>query len=305
VESEANEWPDRERDGSAEGARLVDLSVILPFLDAAPFIRDQLDALAAQECECVWEVIAVDNRSTDASRTIVEAFHGRLNLRVIDAPEKANLSYARNVGASAATGRNLIFLDADDEVAPGYLAALANAFDSHEFVTPRLESDTLNLEWLRIAHGPPHETELHSFAGFLPFAGGGIGVSRSVFASVGGFSDQLSGAEDIAFSWDVQLAGIPLHFAPEAVLRYRHRDTLGSLFHQTHAWGYVLPRLYRHYRDAGMPRRPLRAALGEWTGVLRELGRARTKRDLAPLVVRLGYCVGQLQGSLRHGVLYL
>jgi GT2 family glycosyltransferase len=305
VRARANPCPDAQRAVSDKDARLVKLSVILPFLNAARFIGAQLEALAAQECECAWDVIAVDNCSSDASRRIVEAFQGRLDLRVVNASEKANPSYARNVGASASTGRNLIFLDADDEVAPGYLAAMSNAFDSYEFVTPRLESDALNPEWLRLAHGPPHETELHAFAGFLPFAGGGIGVSRSVFASVGGFSEQLSAGEDIAFSWDVQLAGTPLHFVPGAVLRYRHRETLRGLFQQTRAWGYVLPRLYRNYREAGMPRRPLRAAFGEWTGIVRELGRARTKRDIAPLVVRLGYCVGQLQGSLRHGVLYL
>jgi glycosyltransferase involved in cell wall biosynthesis len=283
----------------------VTISVVLPFRNAAPWIAQQLDALVAQNYGGHWEVVAVDNASADESRAIAERFRGRIEIKIVDAAEKANLSYARNLGARAATGDKLIFLDADDEVAPGYLAAIAAAFEAHDFLTPRLESSSLNPGWARLAHGSPHDTELHDFAGFMPFAGGGIAVSRSVFESVKGFNEELAGAEDIAFSWDVQLAGTPLHFVSEAVLRYRHRDSLLGLYRQTRAWGCALPRLYRQYRPLGMPGRPLAAVLHEWAGILRDTGRVRTKADLAPLFVRLGYCVGQLKGSLRHRVLYL
>jgi glycosyltransferase involved in cell wall biosynthesis len=283
----------------------VTISVVLPFRNAAPWIAQQLDALVAQQYGGHWEVVAVDNASTDESRTIAERFRGSLDLRIVDAPEKANLSYARNVGAGAATGDKLIFLDADDQVAPGYLAAMAAAFEAHDFLTPRLDSFLLNPDWAQSAHGAPHDTELHDFTGFLPFAGGGIGVSRPVFEAVGGFAEELAGAEDIAFSWDAQLAGTSLHFVPDAVLHYRHRGSLQELYRQTRAWGYALPRLYRRYRVLGMPRRPAVAAIREWAGIFKDLSRARSKTDLAPLLVRLGYCVGQLKGSLRHRVFYL
>lgn len=281
------------------------ISVVLPFRNAAPWIAQQLDALVAQNYGGHWEVVAVDNASADESRAIAERFRRRLDIQIVDAAEKANPSYARNLGARAAKGDKLIFLDADDEVAPGYLAAMAAAFEAYDFVTPRLESSSLNPEWAQLAHGSPHDTELHDFAGFMPFAGGGIAVSRSVFESVGGFNEELACGEDIAFSWDVQLAGTPLHFVSEAVLHYRHRGSLQGLYRQTRAWGYALPRLYRRYRPLGMPRRPLAAALHEWAGILRDMSRVRTRADLAPLLVRLGYCVGQLKGSLRHRVLYL
>jgi glycosyltransferase involved in cell wall biosynthesis len=277
----------------------------MPFRNVAPYIREQLEALERQTYRGAWELVAVDNASSDASRRIVAEFADRLPLEIVDAPAKASQSYARNVGARAASGTKLIFLDADDAVAPGYLDAMAEAFASHDFITPRLESRALNPEWVVLAHGPPHESEIHAFPGFFPFAGGGIGVSRHVFEAVGGFWEELSPAEDIAFSWDVQLAGVPLQFVPDAVLHYRHRGSLRELYRQTRAWGSVLPALYRHYRQAGMARSRARDALREWLRLPRDLLRARTKGDLADLAVRLGYRVGQLQGSIRHRVLYL
>jgi glycosyltransferase involved in cell wall biosynthesis len=284
----------------------VEISIVMPFRNVGSHIREQLEALDGQTYPGVWELVAVDNASTDASRQIAEEFVDRLPLRIVDAGEKANLSYARNAGARAATGRGLIFLDADDVAAPDYLAAMAKGLSCHAFVTPRLDSLRLNPEWVQQAFGGPHhQTEIHPFPGFLPFAGGGIGVSREAFETVGGFSEELSGAEDIAFSWDVQLTGVPLHFVPEALLHYRHRSSLGGLYRQTRKWGRVLPLLYQRYRDAGMPGKPLEAGLREWVGLLRELPRARTRARLAPLIMRLGYCVGRMEGSLRHRTLYL
>jgi glycosyltransferase involved in cell wall biosynthesis len=283
----------------------AEISVVMPFRNVAPYIRDQLEALERQTYAGPWELVAVDNASSDASRRIVESFGDRLPLRIVEAPVKPNASYARNVGARAASGTNLIFLDADDAVAPGYLGAMAEAFASHDFVTSRLESNALNPEWVALAHGAPAETDIHAFPGFLPFAGGGIGLSRQVFEAVGGFHEELTPAEDIALSWDVQLAGVPLGFVPDAVLHYRHRGSLRELYRQTRSWGAVLPALYRQYRHAGMARNPARDGLREWLRLPRDLVHARSKADLADLAVRLGYRVGQLEGSIRHRVLYL
>jgi hypothetical protein len=46
-------------------------------------------------------------------------------------------------------------------------------------------------------------------------------------------------------------------------------------------------------------------ALTEWKDVFRLILRARTKKELSPLIVRLGYCVGRLMGSIRYRILYL
>ncbi len=61
------------------------LSIVLACYNGAETLADQLDGLAAQEWSQPWEVVFVDNRSTDNSRAIAEQYKDRLpNLRVVD-----------------------------------------------------------------------------------------------------------------------------------------------------------------------------------------------------------------------------
>jgi glycosyltransferase involved in cell wall biosynthesis len=285
----------------------VDVSIVVPFRNGAPYFRDQLEALAAQDFDGEWEVIAVDNGSRDDSRRIAESFVGRLNLKVVDAPNKVGAGYARNVGARHASGRKLLFVDADDQVAPGYLAAMAAGLHRHDFITSSFDHRALNPEWVQHAHGPvwrDPDDPLFVQADVLPFAGGSIGVSRSAFAKAGGFPEDLPRMEDIAFSWDVQFAGTTLHYVPDALYRVRYRNTLLGLLRQGLAGGSAAPLLYRRYRSAGMTRRSVGNMLRSKARLVVQLLRARSKADLAPLLLQLGREIGRLRGSIRHRVFF-
>ena len=74
-----------------------------------------------------------------------------------------------------------MFVDADDVVAPGYLAAIAAALEQHEFVTAAFDQESLNPEWVRWAHGPPWregDEPLVDQFGVLPNAGASMGITR-------------------------------------------------------------------------------------------------------------------------------
>jgi glycosyltransferase involved in cell wall biosynthesis len=284
-----------------------DISVVLPFRNAAGTIAGQLEALARQEFAGAWEVVAVDNRSEDESRRIAESYSGRLAIRVVEAGERLGAGYARNVGVRHASAEKLLFVDADDEVAPGYVVTMAAALDRHEFVTSAFDQETLNPAWVRAAHGPawrvPDESLPDQF-GVLPNAGASIGITRTALETVGGFPEDLPRMQDIALSWDVQLAGIPLHYAPEAVYRVRYRTSLLDLFRQGLAGSSCAPLLYKRYRAAGMERRPIDRMLRSWARLLIDFSKARTREDVAPLMVRLGRELGRLSGSIRHRVFF-
>src|SRR5439155_34703 len=86
--------------------------------------------------------------STDGTREVAEAFKDRLpRLLVVDASARRGASYARNVGALSASGEAFLFLDADDEIAPGYLPAMADALAHHDFVAAYRDSESLNTGW--------------------------------------------------------------------------------------------------------------------------------------------------------------
>jgi glycosyltransferase involved in cell wall biosynthesis len=285
----------------------AEVSVIIPFRNAAPYIRDQLEALAQQHFDGAWELILVDNGSDDESRQIAESFRERLNLRIVDARERAGAAWATNQGALDASGQKLIFVDADDEVAPGYLAAMASALDLHEFIISAFDHETLNPEWVRSAYGPfarDPENPLSVHFGVLPSAGGSVGITRAAFEAAGGFPNDFPRMYDIAMSWEVQFAGTALHYVPDAVYRVRYRSNLLDLYRQGLAGSSCAPLLYKRYRAAGMRRRTVGDVLRSWSRLVVSLPKARTKADFAPLAVQLGRELGRLKGSLRYRVFF-
>src|SRR5262245_29795227 len=137
------------------------LSVVVPCLNAEATLGAQLAALSRQSWPDGWEVIVADNGSTDRSREIVESYRGRLpRLNLVDASDRRGHAHARNLGAAAATGDALLFCDADDEVAPGWLAAMGRALAGHEFVACRYDQEKLNPPAVRRTHLNPQKDGL-------------------------------------------------------------------------------------------------------------------------------------------------
>jgi peptidoglycan/xylan/chitin deacetylase (PgdA/CDA1 family)/glycosyltransferase involved in cell wall biosynthesis len=288
-------------------ASTVEMSVVVPCRKPGPPFASLLASLAKQTFDGPWEVIVVDNGLTAMERAFAESFALPLRLKIVDADEKANGAYARNVGVRAASGKILCFVDADDELEPGYLTAMAAALESHDFVTSRVDSLALNTSWVRGSQGAPwQETGVVVFFDFLPSAGCNIALRRYLFESLGGFREEFPGAQDVEFSWRAQLLrGAEIQFVPEAVYRYRFRNTLTGMYRQTRNWGFSNALLYSRFREYGMPGRSIRMAIGDWLSAGAQFLKARSKKDLALAVVELGYCVGRAKGSVYYRVAYL
>lgn len=295
--------------GTAPG-RLPSLSVVIPCWNAEATLGIQLAALAAQELpegrEIDWEAIVADNGSTDRSREVAESFRDRLPaLRVVDASARRGPGHARNAGAAAARHEALLFCDADDEVAPGWLAALARALAEHPFVASRYDIDKLNPEWVRRTHDNPQADGLNPYVypPYLPHAGGGgLGIRRELHEQVGGFDETLPALEDTDYCWRLQRAGIPLVFVPDAVVHIRFRGDLGGVFRQAYSYGVHNVGIYRRYRPLGMPRLPPTAGLRKWAALLLRTPQLFTPRGRAHYLRQLGWRLGRLRGCLRFRV---
>lgn len=301
IEPKGIEWS-----GVAVELSDVKLSVVLPVFNGLPHLPDQLQAIASQAAPFGWETIVVDNGSTDATRRVVESFADRLpGMRCLEEPARGRAK-AINRGASAARGQLLVFLDHDDVIAPGYLAAMGGALERYPFVAARLDESTLNPERLRGVRPPTQCDGVGDPFGFLPCAAGcSIGVRRAVFREVGGFHPAMRVCDDVDFSWRAQLAGYSLHFVPDAVVRYRHRETLKEIFSQGRGYGASGPALYKNYGKLGMPRRSPTAVLRFHAAAVARLAAARSWSELASCLFLLGYRLGLLEGVARHRVFYL
>jgi glycosyltransferase involved in cell wall biosynthesis len=276
------------------------LSVIIPCRDMEATIGAQLDALANQSWSEPWEVIVSDNGSRDDSVRAVQRHTTRLpGLRVVDSSDRRGSAHARNVGAQAAAAPVLAFCDADDEVGTGWLAALASALVMHEFVACRLDTSKLNREWVR----HPQEFGLQRlwYPPYLPVAGScGLAVKRSLHDAVGGFDESLLRLMDTDYCVKIQLRGVPLVFADDAVVHYRHRRGTGMTFQQARLWAEYNVLMYKRYRGTMRVRQPWRRYLLGWPRLLRRLAAIRREEDLHEAIGKLGWQLGLLLGSLKH-----
>ncbi len=279
------------------------LSIVIPCYNAASTLGFQLEALITQHWSQPWEIILADNRSTDHSRQVAEKYRERFpNLRVVDAFEKQGSGHATNAGIKASAGELIALCDADDEVAPGWVAAMGEALCRHEFVAGRFETAKLNPEWMH-GHEQEHGLQTIWYPPWLPHAGGGnMGFTRALFDAVGGFDEEMVHLQDTEFCFRVQKLGHSLHFVPDAVLHVRRRDSLLGHYRQSRNYAeYNVIIAKRYWSKDDSPSRYLRAFLTEWYRVVRRLPELRTKGGRFNWMWRLGRQVGRSKGLLLHG----
>lgn len=93
----------------------IDLSIIIPVYNVGSFLKECLDSVFNQKTTYQYEVIAVNDGSTDNSLEILEGYCEKENYRIIN-QDNGGLSNARNTGINYARGKNYFFLDSDDVI---------------------------------------------------------------------------------------------------------------------------------------------------------------------------------------------
>ena len=283
----------------------MQVSVIIPCRNGADTIGRQLAALVQQQVDFDWEVIVVDNGSTDDSVAKAERYRDLVpHLRIVDASERAGVSYARNVGAEFAEGEWLVWCDADDVVGGTWLREMAAGLERYAAVASRFEGNWLNASRPNRPLGQQRRLETLWYPPFLKHAGGsGLGVWKEVHDRIGGFDESLARLEDTDYSIRLQLKGYGIHFAPKAVLHVGYRGSRQGLFRQAREWARANTRLYRRYG------RGSRGTTAAWRGYARGLvnlvsclRRLRSSRVRSTLVWQSGWHLGLLEGAILNRV---
>jgi glycosyltransferase involved in cell wall biosynthesis len=180
----------------------VSLSVVIPTFNAADTLAEALGSLRAQTRRD-WEAIVVDDGSSDQTIALAGSFIQRdSRFRLIRASHRG-VSATRNSGIEAAIGRLLLFLDADDWIAPTYvetmLAALERATDAaaaycaYRRVLP--DRSMTSAGWAREIESAPFET----FARRSGTAIHCVVIEKELVVELGGFDPSLQTCED----WDL------------------------------------------------------------------------------------------------------
>lgn len=284
----------------------MELSVVIPARNEATTIPHQLGALLAQSWEGEWEVIVVDNGSTDATASVVASIaedHPRLRVVAESTP---GLCAARNAGIAAAAADAIAICDADDIVADGWVAAMGHALRTQPFVTGPHELERLNPAWLAATRGANDNTSLPTFHGHFPYPNGNnFGLHRALFDAVGAFDQDYIGAEDVEFGMRAADAGYELQMIPAAVVHYAFRTSPRDLWRQGLGYGRARPAVARDLAATTGKRPSPVAGWKSWVWLLVNAPRAVRPNGRAALAWVAGNRVGHLLGSVRHRTLLL
>lgn len=116
--------------------REPEVSVIIPCHDYGCYLPQALDSVLGQTFGD-WEIVIVDDGSTDDSAAVAQDYidrHPGQRIRLLR-QANAGVSAARNAGIATAMGRYILPLDADDALAPAMLEKTAAALDSEPGIT--------------------------------------------------------------------------------------------------------------------------------------------------------------------------
>ena len=285
----------------------VDLCVVIAARNEERHLAAQLDSLVAQVWSGDWEILVVDNGSTDGTVSIAEAFSAQHpRLRVLVATERADKAYAVSAGLAGTTADAVVICDADDVVTSGWLAAMAGGLALHPVVTGPNELDVLNPPWLAASRGRADEQPVGSFAGLFPSVrGNNFGVRRAVWEQIGLLSADFYPCEDMEFSLRCQMNGIEVVGLPEAAVHYRYRSGAHQLWRQGFGYGSHRPRIARMLVDAGRPRPARLGGWKSWVMLIVTLPTVVTRPGRARWLWIAGNRFGQVAGSIRYRTLML
>jgi GT2 family glycosyltransferase len=212
------------------------ISVVVCTYNGARTIRDCFEALEKLDYPG-YEVIVVNDGSTDATENIAKEFPFRL----ISTPNRG-LSHARNTGLYLATGEIVAYTDDDAYPDPHWLTYLAEMFltTTHAGIGgPNLppSDDGWIAECVANAPGGPIHVLLDDqMAEHIP--GCNMAFRKECLESIGGFDPQFRAAgDDVDICWRLQEKGWTLGFHPSALVWHHRRNSVRTYWRQQRGYG--------------------------------------------------------------------
>ena len=206
------------------------VSVVVPYFNAAATLRQCLDSVYRSEYPNL-QVIAVDDGSADGTYAAV----ADLPCHHVALPRQSGAAVARNVGADAADGEILLFLDADVIVSPDTIRRAVEALAADPDLTAAFGEYTAETVptnfasvYKNLIHHYTHQTSREDAASFWC----GCGAIRArAFRRVGGFDESYAAAsvEDIELGYRLHAAGCRIRLDKSIRVTHVKRYTVASL----------------------------------------------------------------------------
>ena len=204
--------------------------------NGAGFLGRCLDSLQQQRLDRDWEIVVVDNGSSDGS---AELARRRQGVRLVEAGRNLGFAGGNNLGLLEARGRYLVLLNNDAYPRPGFLRALYEAAEAE----PRAAAVTTKLLYadrpgvvqnagvlllddgagVDRGTGQPDDGRFGQREEVFGFCGAGALLRREALVDAGTFDERFfMYYEDVDLSWRMRLRGWQVLFEPAAVADHGH-----------------------------------------------------------------------------------
>jgi glycosyltransferase involved in cell wall biosynthesis len=283
-----------------------EVSVIVPVYNAAGALPRLVASLRAQDYpRDRFEIILVDNNSTDGSGDVIRGFRDVVGL---SQTKWQGPGATRNVGIEKASGEMLAFIDADCWAHPKWLGTGVRAL-----VDGGLDRVAGHVEFVLSPY--PNIYEIYDAAiNFrqTDFVSGGwcgtgnLFTPKSLFDDIGLFDPALISCEDTEFGMRASRAEKSLGFAPDAVVYHYARTSLWSLVKKWIRTEYGAAQVWKrhgllelHLWSKKANYRPLRGVWRSFPPEVRKSARGRLAVDGIANILRTAGNLGSFLGDIR------
>jgi glycosyltransferase involved in cell wall biosynthesis len=251
---------------SVNGANDPLISVVIPTYQRAPLLERSLQSLTTQTlARSRFEVVVVDDGSSDWTRSVCERLRDQLALRYLRI-ENSGISAAKNLGLFSSQAPLVLFSDDDDVADPGLLATHVDAHGAHpqeniavlgytswssELEVSPLMTYVTEIGQLLFAYNTIDDRQLLDYRYFW---GGRSSCKRSFLAQHGSFDQDMSGIEDIELGFRLAKHGLEVLHVRSARSYMLRAVTFDEFAKRCHKRGHALWRFNARHPDPAVER---------------------------------------------------
>ncbi|WP_036385412.1 glycosyltransferase family 2 protein [Muricauda sp. MAR_2010_75] len=235
-------------------------SIVVPVYNRPEEIRELLESLVRQDFNAPYEIVIVEDGSSESSENIVEIFKDKLQISYYF-KENSGPGDSRNYGMQKAKGNYYIILDSDCILPKQYLIEVDKEL-KQEFVHCFGGPDAADASFSDVQKAINYV--MTSFFTTGGIRGGeksvgkfqprsfNMGISKDVFEKVGGFG-RIHPGEDPDLTFRIWQAGFDTRLFPKAFVYHKRRIDLNKFYRQVNKFGMVRPILSKWHPGTARP----------------------------------------------------
>lgn len=238
----------------------IDVSFVIPSHNEGPNLRKTIESLQTSTTGCSYEILVIDNGSSDGSSNFIDQMNPDPTIRLIKTDHRLGVAKSRNMGAGLVSGEFVVFVDAHVFFPPGWILPLLEILKGEEvgIAAPgvsawgnagskgyglRWRNARLDLEWLSKRSDEPYPVPL------VP--GLCMALRTEFFRQIGGFDPGMVswGSEDLEICLRSWLLGYEVFIVPQIEVSHLFRPRHGYQVDWTDVLYNILRTVIPHFNQ--------------------------------------------------------